>query len=139
MDKRKVFLVLWLFGMLAPLEWLTKSFPLVRRGFDLFVGTELAHVIGHIILFGGMVVLLLYLFNLPQTRGIAVMLGFCVLVVGLGQEFLQLQVKGRMFGWPEIFDLVVDLTGGVIGWLVYPRLLGYSRFLRIAYFILRGG
>lgn len=139
MDKRIVFLLLWLTGMLVPLEWLTDAFPLVRRGLDFFVGTELAHVIGHIVLFGGLVVLFLYLFNLPQTRGIAVLLGLCVLAVGLGQEFLQLQVKGRMFGWPEIFDLGVDLAGGTIGWLVYPRLLGYSRYLRIAYFILRGG
>lgn len=139
MDKRKLFLILWLFGMLLPLEWLTKGIPLVRRAFDLVVSTELAHIIGHLILFSGLAVLALYVFRLPQTWQTALLLALGVLAVGLGQEYLQLQVKGRSFGWPEVFDLGVDLIGAGLGWWAYRRVLGYSRYLRIAYYILRGG
>ena len=57
----------------------------------------------------------------------------------LVQLFLQLQVKARAFGWPEIFDLGVDLVGAGLGWWAYRRVLCYSRYLRIAYYILRGG
>jgi len=31
------------------------------------------------------------------------------------QELLQLPTKGRTFGWPEVFDLGVDLVGGMLG------------------------
>ena len=138
MDKRKLFLVLWLFGMLLPLEWLTKAVPWIKRAIDLLMGSELAHVIGHLVLFGGLVLLLVHIFRLPLTWKTALLMAFSVLAVGFGQEFLQLQVKGRSFDWPEVFDLGVDLTGAALGWLLYQRLLRYSRYLRIAYFILRG-
>jgi hypothetical protein len=139
MDKRKVILVLWLLAMLIPLEYVTKAVPLVRRGFDLIVGTEFAHIIGHLVLFGGLTVLMLILFDLKLDARTAVLLGLSALVVGLGQEYFQLQVKGRGFSWPEIFDLCVDLFGAGLGWLVVDRLLPYGRYLRIAYFILRSG
>jgi len=139
MDKRKLILVFWLIAILLPFEWLTKSVPLVRRGFDLLVRTELAHITGHLILFGGLAALALYVFRLPLNWKSALILALGVLVVGLGQEFLQLQIKGRAFGWPELFDLGVDLFGAGLGWRIYQRLLGYGRYLRIAYFILRGG
>ena len=139
MDKRKLFLVLFLAAVLTPLEYFTKALPLVRRGFDLIVSTELAHIIGHLLLFGGLAVLMLVLFDLKLDARTAILLGIGVVIVGLGQEYFQLQVKGRGFGWPEVFDLCVDLTGAALGWLVVARLLPYRRYLRIAYFILRNG
>ena len=139
MDKRKIFLVLWLTGMLIPYEYFTKALPLVRRGYDIFISTELAHVIGHLVLFGGLTVLLIIFFDLKLNTKTALLLGLVVLAVGLGQEYFQLQVKGRGFSWPEVFDLFVDMTGAALGWQVYARLLPYRRYLRIAWFILRSG
>jgi hypothetical protein len=137
MDKRKILLVFWLVGMLVPLNWVERLVYAFRRGVRILAGSEPAHVVGHLILFSGLVILLLYLFQLPLSRRTAVLLVMMVLVVGLGQEFLQLQVKNRSFSWPEVFDLGVDLTGGVLGWLAYRYYLRYGRYLRIAYFILR--
>ncbi|MBN2044518.1 MAG: VanZ family protein [Anaerolineales bacterium] len=139
MDKRKFFLMFWVGAMLIPLEYFTKAIPLVRRSFDLIVSTELAHIIGHLLLFGGLVVLLLVLFDLKLDARTALLLAIGVILVGLGQEYFQLQIKGRGFGWPEVFDLWVDLTGAGLGWFAYSRLLPYRRYLRIAYFILRSG
>jgi hypothetical protein len=53
-------------------------------------------------------------------------------LVGLGQDYLQLQVKGRAFGAPEVFDLQVDLVGGYFGWRISYFLLWFARHLRFA-------
>ncbi len=139
MDKRKLFFVFWLLGMLVPYELLTDTIPFVKRAFDPIISSELAHIIGHLILFGGLTIIGLYVFRLPLTRKTALILAFSVLAVGLGQEYFQLQVKVRAFGWPEVFDLSVDLLATGLGWWAYRRVLCYSRYLRIAYYILRGG
>ena len=139
MDKRKLFLMFWLVGMLVPYEVLINRILLMKRAIDPVVSSELAHILGHLVLFGGLAGLWLYVFRLPQSWRTALLLAVGVLVVGLGQEFLQLQVKARAFGWPEVFDLGVDLIGAGLGWWAYPRVLCYSRYLRIAYYILRGG
>lgn len=123
--------------MLFPLNLFWKTSAIARRIFDAVISSELSHVIGHSILFGGLVFLLLQIFDLPQNWRTAVILGVCVLAVGLGQEYFQLQVKGRAFGWQEIFDLGVDAAGGMLGWLAYRTFQHYRRYLQIAYFILR--
>ena len=136
MDKRKIFLVLWLVGMLFPLNLIWKLSEYILQAINALVQSELSHVVGHTILFGGLVILLLYIFDLPLTRRTAVLMALNVLAVGLLQEFFQLQFKARGFGWPEIFDLGVDLVGGVLGWVVYCYYQRYSRYFRIVFFIL---
>ncbi len=139
MDKRIGFLVLFLVAILIPYEYITKALPLVRRGFDIVASTELAHIIGHTLLFASLVFLTVLLFDLRLDTRTVLLLGIGVLAVGLGQEYFQLQVKGRGFGRPELFDLGVDLAGASLGWLVSAHLLRYRRYLRIAWFILRNG
>ena len=74
MDKRKIFLlVLWIFVMLLPLEWMKDLFWLAQRGFSILAGSELAHVIGHLILFGGLVILVLAFFHPPLNRQTAIL------------------------------------------------------------------
>lgn len=132
-----MFLVLWLLGMLFPLELIRTLSDYIRQAFLALISSELSHVVGHTILFGGLVFMLLHMFELPLTRRSAVLMAFNVLAVGLLQEVFQLQVKARGFGWPEAFDLGVDLVGGVLGWLVFLYYQRYNRYFRIAYFILR--
>jgi len=79
----------------------------------------------------------LHIFKLPLNRRTAVLLGGLLLALAMGQELLQLQVKQRAYGWPETFDLFVDLAGGILGWMAYRYYLRYGRFLRIAYYLLR--
>ena len=137
MDKRKIILLIWLAAILVPINWIGRIAYYLRRGFWMALGFEPAHVIGHLILFGGLVFLLVHLFQLPLNRRSAIVLSLLVLALGVGQEIVQLQIKERGFGWPEIFDLVVDLTGGTLGWLAYRYFLRYRRYLQMAYFMLR--
>ena len=137
MDKRKIILVLVAVAAMVPLEHLITEVRSVRRFVGWMIRGEPGHIVGHLVLFGGLTILVLVMFNLKLEPRTAVMVGIGILALGLGQEFLQLQVKDRGFGWPEIFDLAVDLIGAWLGWLVYARLLPYGRYLRIAWFILR--
>lgn len=117
--KRKMILLFWLAGMLLPLNWLSMKFSMVRRYFDPVLAPEWMHVLGHIFLFGILAVLLVRVFNLPFNIQTAILLGFMILITGGLQEILQLQSKGRPFGMPEVFDLYVDVIGGLLGWLVF--------------------
>jgi len=135
MDKRKLFVLLWLLGILIPINWIDRFAETLRQGFHVANQSELAHVIVHLVMFGGAVFLLLLLFKLPLTRRTAALLAGLLLALALGQEVLQLQVKQRAYGWPETFDLLVDLAGGIAGWFAYRYYLRYGRFLRMAYYL----
>ena len=137
MDKRKIFVLLWLAGILIPINWIGQIAETLRQGYHVANQSELAHVVVHLIMFGGSVFLLLHIFNLPLTRRTAVLLAGLLLVLAIGQELLQLQVKQRGYGWPETFDLLVDLAGAILGWMTYRYYLRYGRFLRITYNLLR--
>ncbi len=137
MDKRKWFLLFWLAAMLFPYNIFLKYSNKVQSAVSFVVSSELAHVIGHTLLFAGMVVLVLHIFHLPLNGRTAFLLALGVLIVGLGQEFFQLQVKERSFGGPEVFDLAVDMVGGALGWWVYRMSQRYGRYLRMAYYLLK--
>ena len=105
--------------MLLPLSWAGRLFPTLRYHFAPLlrplIAPEWVHIVAHIGLFAGLAVLLGYSLRLQRDlRGAAAVMGL-VLLAGFGQEWLQLQAKGRGFGPPEAFDLVVDLLGGLIG------------------------
>ena len=131
MLKRIGILTLWLVGMIFPVNWLRRVSPTFRRHYDPLVPLEWVHVVMHMLLFAVLVILLIYVFQLPlngeerssslkKTRRVfpwrtaLIVLG-TILVVGIFQEILQLQVKGRAFWWYEVYDLAVDLAGGMFG------------------------
>lgn len=116
--KRKLFLFAWLFAMVFPLNWLRQEVGFIRRRFDPLFAAEWIHVVAHLVLFAGLVLLLWFVFNFPFNSRTAFMIGGLILLVGVIQEILQLQVKGRGFGWPEVFDLNVDLNGAALGYLI---------------------
>jgi hypothetical protein len=136
MDKQKILLMVWLVGILVPLHWLERFVSNLRQVYWMLTGSEPVHVIGHLILFSGLVILILQVFQLPLNKRTAIWLILLVLVMGLGQEYFQLQVKGRAFGWPEVFDLSVDLTAGAVGWAVYQYYQRNVRYLQMIYFML---
>ncbi len=112
-------LFLWLAGMLFPLNWLMVKFSLVRRYFNPVLAPEWIHILAHMFLFGVFAVMIVRVFNLPFNIQTAILLGIMILITGGLQEVLQLQMKGRPFGIPEVFDLYVDIVGGLLGWLVF--------------------
>jgi VanZ family protein len=113
--------------MIFPLNWVRRESAFIRHNFDRVFHAEWVHVIAHLVLFSGLVVLALLAFRLPQNGRTAVILTAILLAVAVVQEVLQLQVKTRPFGGPEWFDLGVDLVGGMIGWWVYGKFWGRRR------------
>ncbi|KAA3643286.1 MAG: hypothetical protein DWQ07_22485 [Chloroflexi bacterium] len=95
---------------------LFRRIPQIRPIMDTLIGTEVMHWIAHSVLFAGLVILLAYAFKLPLTLKNVALLLFAVLIVGAAQEAFQLiATKHRPPGFPELFDLGVDMIGGLIG------------------------
>lgn len=116
--KRKILLSIWLLAMLFPLNWVWQESIFMQRNFTRLFNTEWVHIPAHIFLFAGLALLLWFVFKFPFDARSAVMLAAVVLLVGGLQEVLQLQAKGRGFGWPEVFDLSVDLNGAALGFVI---------------------
>lgn len=111
-DSRRIFyglIPLFLFLCLFPYGWLAEQSPLFDRFASFLFGTELAHVIGHSILYGGITAVLLTV--RPQLlQHPKVYLGAIVLI-GIGQEALQiLSYKQRPIVFNDIFDVMVNTT-----------------------------
>ena len=132
MIKKILFLGLWVLAMLLPVKLFTadsvEGIPVASQ----LMKSEFAHVVGHLLLFAGLTICLALMFRLPFNLKTGFLLAVAVLLIGLVQEYLQLQVKGRAFGAPELFDLQVDLVGGYFGWRISYFLRWFGRHLRIA-------
>jgi hypothetical protein len=71
----------------------------------------------HTVLFAGLAIILVIAFRFPlNRRTMASVLGM-VLAVGPLQEGFQALSAGHVAIGPAVFDLGVDLTGGMIGFL----------------------
>ena len=112
-------LAAWLAGILFPLAWFSRSDPVLKAWFDRTFATDLAHVAMHSALYAVLAVLVLALarrqgYRMPTFfSAIDLAVGVTV-VVGVLQEGLQLLPLGRRFGWPEIYDLGVDLAAAIV-------------------------
>jgi len=113
--KPRLLLFLWLAGMMTPLNWLQKEFAVLLRPFNFLIAPEWVHILAHLILFSGLAVLIVRTFKLHLNWQTAVVLLVAILLTAGVQEVFQLQAKERGFGWPEVFDIGVDLMGGVVG------------------------
>ena len=115
MWKRIGILLFWLAGTIFPINWLRRVSPTFRHYYDPLVPLEWVHIVMHTLLFVGLTLLLIYVFQLPLNRRTVLIVLGTLLVVGLFQEILQLWSKQRPFMWYEVYDLAVDLTAGVLG------------------------
>ena len=113
--RRQTVLLLWLYGLLFPITGLRERYPAFRLWFDGLFEPEWLHIVSHLILFSGLVVLVVYAFRMPLNRRTVAAVLMVILGVGMVQEGLQLLFKQRPFGWTEVFDFGVDLLGGMLG------------------------
>lgn len=99
---------------LFPYGWLAQRWHFFAHVVNMVFGTEMAHVVGHWLLFTAMGTAVLRL--LPVRRW-WLFVGI-MLMLGVAQEILQLVTfKTRPFGLAELFDLAVDLAGAWTAWL----------------------
>ena len=125
--KRCLLILLWVLGILFPMAFLGRSWPAFGRVFDLLFAPDWVHVVMHAFLY---LVLGILLATWRRPAGVPAFLLQVVLVllVGVFHEALQCLTAGRWPGWgPELFDLGIDLSGGVLGiglgifWLNHRR------------------
>lgn len=119
------FLLLWLFGILFPVAMFRQFWPAFRRHFDAIFYPDWMHILMHIILFAGFTLLLAWnkrmALSLANTAGVLV----AALAVGIVQEALQAWSQ-QLYWLPGVlFDLGIDLIGGILGLLLW-RLLGHK-------------
>jgi glycopeptide antibiotics resistance protein len=126
--RNKLLLSGWLLGMLFPLNWLRDRMPVIRRNFDFIFAPEWVHVIAHVALFAGLVILIAHTFHLKGGIKDTAVIFLVLLAVALLQETLQLPAKHRPPGWAEVFDLGIDLVGGLLGWwIVFAKKPGFLK------------
>jgi glycopeptide antibiotics resistance protein len=95
--------------ILFPFEWLGAQWPAFGHALDHAFATEAEHTIGHAALFAIFGLLALTLF--PALRWRAWGYFRILFLAGLGQEGLQLAFKRRGLAYDDAHDLLVDLLG----------------------------
>lgn len=121
MRRRYLLLALWLLGIVAPMAWFARFSAGYSRAFEWAFGSDVMHVLTHVFLFAVLAYMLAAMLAGRVQEGgrvTAWVFGFVLLVAFL-QEMVQLWYKARPFGYPEWFDLGVDLTGAGLGLAVF--------------------
>lgn len=94
---------------LVPYGWIAEANPWMQPIVYGLFATEAAHAVGHSLIFFVIGAALLYMFpDLAERPGR--FLGL-ILLIGVGQEGLQLLYKGRGLILNDITDLGIDLVG----------------------------
>lgn len=111
MTRRLLFLAFWVAGIVFPMAWFTRFSGAFDRAFTVLFTPVWTHVVMHAFLFA---VLAWWLTRIVPSPPLAVVLGL-VMVVALLQEGAQRLYTGQTPGADEVFDLMVDFMGGVVG------------------------
>lgn len=117
-------LLLWLAGILFPMAWASRSDSLWNEWFNRVFAPAWVHIILHAAMYA---VLVLGMRWILAERLRKVWIWGIVLVVAFAQEGLQLWGAGRLPGWGEGFDLLVDVSGAAIGWMIWRLLQGRQK------------
>ena len=121
--RRRGWLIFWILAIIFPTAVVGRFSLSFRKAFDAIFAPTWMHVLMHALLFAGLGMILMLTFRLPLSpRTGAVILGV-VLGVGLLQEGFQAFSQGFFSLSGTIFDLGVDLAGGLAGLM----LMGWMR------------
>lgn len=118
MSKYKLLLFVLLLGAaLFPYGWLAHLWPSFGLLVDWLFATEMAHHIGHSLIFAALGWLLLTIFPALQGR---FALYLCLIgLFGVSQELLQLWYKQRPLGINDGKDLLVDIAAATLFFFSY--------------------
>jgi hypothetical protein len=95
--------------ILFPFEWLGAWWPAFDHALGTTFATEIDHAIAHATLFAILGLLVLMLF--PALQWHARRYFGLLVLAGMGQETLQLAFKQRALAYDDMRDLLVDLLG----------------------------
>lgn len=117
--KRHLFLIFWILGILFPMAWFMRTSPLAYRLFNTLFSPAWMHIVMHTLLFAVLGAFLMHstFGRLPRALGIGFVLAL-VLSVALLQESIQLYSGQRAPHADNLFDIGVDMLGGLLGVLL---------------------
>ena len=121
--RRYVILILWFFGILFPLAWLGRFSQTYHQVFNQIFEPEWMHIGMHVLLYSGFSLLIDFAFGLQCNWRSFLRIILIIIFVGIFQEGIQFISQGRLavshlaldFAF---FDLIVDILGGVIGFML---------------------
>jgi hypothetical protein len=115
--RSRIWLVLWIVGILFPMAFLGKAWPGFGKVFNATFSSVWSHVLMHTMHYAGLGFLLTQWLPPASPRSIFILVGLSLLV-GCLHEGLQLATAGIWPGWkPEVFDLGVVWSGQLSGYV----------------------
>lgn len=121
---RIIVLLAWILGILAPLYSASRGSTPFRIAFDRVFHTQASHILMHMFLYAVLAALIMSF--LPGARMSTLKLLLFALAgtatVAIFQESVQMISEGLAFGSDEILDVFIDLTGGLLGAMLYLQL-----------------
>ena len=112
--KRYLFLVFWTIGILMPVAWLVRPSPVAYRIFNTLFSPAWMHILMHSLLFAVLGALLMQSLSGTLARRVGLTLAL-VLVAAILQEGFQLLSRQSVLHPDNLFDISVDMLGGLLG------------------------
>ncbi|MCY4080750.1 MAG: hypothetical protein OXF54_10940 [Caldilineaceae bacterium] len=112
--KRYLFLVFWTIGILMPVAWLLRPSPVAYRIFNTLFSPAWMHILMHTLLFAVLGALLMQRLSGTLARRVGLTLALA-LVAAIFQEGFQLLSRQSVLHPDNLFDIAVDMLGGLLG------------------------
>ncbi|MCY3990010.1 MAG: hypothetical protein OXF50_02140 [Caldilineaceae bacterium] len=112
--KRYLFLVFWTIGIFMPVAWLLRPSPVAYRIFNTLFSPAWMHILMHSLLFAVLGALLMQSLSGTLARRVGLTLAL-VLVAAILQEGFQLLSRQSVLHPDNLFDISVDMLGGLLG------------------------
>jgi hypothetical protein len=113
--RSRIWLVLWIVGILFPMAFLGRLWPAFGQGFNFVFASDVTHIIFHTFLYAVLAILLGQWIR-PVSLASRLKIFGLTFLVGFLHEGLQILLAGQWPGWPaELLDISVDLFGAALG------------------------
>jgi VanZ family protein len=113
--RSRIWLILWLVGILFPMAFLGRFWPAFGKVFDRFFATDLSHLVFHAFLYAILAVLLCRWIR-PADSKAWPRVSAVILFIACLHEGIQVVLAAQWPGWPaELTDISVDLVGAILG------------------------
>ena len=112
--KRYLFLSCWTVGILMPVAWLLRPSPVAYRIFNTLFSPAWMHILMHTLLFAVLGALLMQSLSGTLARRVGLTLTL-MLVAAILQEGFQLLSRQSVLHPDNLFDITVDMLGGLLG------------------------
>ena len=116
---RVILLIIWTIGILFPFFYIRRFSRVYKTWFNWAFKSDITHIVMHFLLYAVLAWLISIVFSNEKKRISPAKVIFIVLGVAILQEAIQLALTNCPVKWDELFDILVDVSGAVIGLFVF--------------------